>query len=259
MEQDILTLYEDWYQSSQGNFALNAILNLTNKMISPWPRRGHKALLISYDNIKSIDLLWQSGFDVSAIATSHALALNADPSLKHKADIHYLAPMALGNLPFNDKSFDYTIINLSPIAKEHTYPHIQDIIYEAMRVSVKSILLQSWNTFSIAHWQRKNSPLFIQHCPWFTGREIYNILRKAYPSGQVYTKSTLLGSVKNWGRLGYYNKINQAIIPLALGAFMQVRLDLTKNIAMTTTPLLVNPLTSPSMQPISLTTERIKS
>ncbi len=271
-EKNFFSLYEEWHKSPQGAFALQCGLKLTKKMLSHWPRRGHSFLQIYFDAPKVVENLWQSGFDVSAVVPSSTLTKSIDTTLRHRIEMHHIAPKALDNLPFNDKSFDYVALTLPPLTDNTAYPALKDILHEALRLAVKGILFQGWNSSSlegIQHRIRKGAqPAFLQACPWYSWREICRILRQherartrnitsvTNPFGNLHIRSSLMGFSQHWEKESFIKKANELMVPLPLGALMQVRLHLVDHTAITSTPLRITPLSSTGMQAVPVAERR---
>ncbi len=264
-EQDFFALYDSWHQSPQGSFALHCGLNLTKKMLSSWPRRGHSFLQIYFDSPKTLEWLWQSGFDVSAVAPSAHLIHSMDVALQQRVEMHALTPRALDNLPFNDKSFDYVALMLPPIAPDTSYPPLHALLQEALRLAIKGVLYQGWNPCSMAgvqmSWKKSAQPDFLQGCSWHNWKSVYTTLynlsrqQMLNPAplsrhlGNMRLYSSLLGTVGQWGKNSLTQKIQGLIVPAPVGALMQIRCHLVDHTAMTSTPLRIPPL-SATMQAV---------
>ncbi len=258
VEKDLFTLYDQWYQSPQGALALDCTLRLTKEILSPWHRRGHCILQMGFDHAKTLELLWQSGFDVSAVCTSPSLLEHLEAPLRQCVDIQYRAPAGLDTLPYADKSFDYVVISLPPTAQEKPYPSLQSMVGEALRIAAKGILFQGWNICSLAGlhytWKKKALPLYLQEGTWHTWRHVYSTLRALAPKGDtgarssISTKTSLISPIPYWTGSGRFEKTHHWKLSIPLGALMQVRLTLQDQGAMTSMPLYVRPLTHKPLQ-----------
>ncbi len=262
--------WQEWYESKQGVFALDCALHLTKHMLSHWPRRGHTLLQIHFDHWKSLELFWESGFDVCGIAPSEAFIHTVPQHLQHMLETTLARPTALDQLPFEDKSYDYVVLNLMPMIS--LYPALHNMLAEALRIAAKGILIQCWNPFSclgmLRTYHKKSLPPFLQQGPWFTWRDICHTLRtqvKILHGGQAHlrTKSTLYapyaswGIQKKWAHFLHMHNINKAILPSALGALMQIRLTLNEALPLTGSPLRIKVLKK--MAPAIEGVERSKS
>ncbi len=265
VEKDFWALYEPWYQSPQGQLALEGALRLTQRTLSPWHRRGHCILQIGFDHVKSLEILWQSGFDVSAVCICSGLLESLEAPVRHCVDIEYRSPQGLDNLPYADKSFDYVVINLPPIQENQQYPPLHSLLGEALRIAGKGILFQGWNPASLVGlrhtWQKKSLPAYLQACPWHAWRDVYTTLRTLHPAqkqapSSIHTQSALFGPLAWWQEHSRLKKLHGLMMPLPMGALMHIRLNLKDQGAMRGMPLFVNPLVGEELR-ASPVTERI--
>ncbi len=255
------------------NYLLACSLHLSKKMFAPWPRRGHSFLQIRPAHWKELELLWESGFEVSAISFQDNILENAPAHLQTAVDVHKLRPKALEHLPFSQKTFDYVGINLLPDllfdtplqtcnnAESHQKksPHVLEyeqsqteifalplhsILSEALRVTTKGIIFQGLNPFSIMGLQRKcflkSLPAFCRHGSWYAWRDICNTLRTIEPLSDISTASMLLGSGGTWKTNSFLHKFNESIFRLPIGALMQIRLNITEYLPLTGTVLRIS-------------------
>ncbi len=267
VEKNFFTLYDTWHQSEQGAFALRCGLRLTEKMLTHWPRRGHSILQVYCEHASTLELLWRSGLDVSAVLPSSALLQSVESSVRQRFDIHTLAPAALDNLPWADKSFDYVALMLPPLPDTHAYPPLHALLAEAIRVAAKGVLFQGWNPCSVVGmrhtWRKKTLAPFLQAGLWHSWRDVTQTLLTLSQSPapttltrslrRLHTRSTLMSAMRHWGKKSFMQKYNDLILPIPMGALMQVRVDLADSIAMTSTPLRFNPLSGATMQPAPVT------
>ncbi len=239
------------------DYLLASSLHLSKKMFSHWPRRGSTFLQIHAMHWKKLELLWESGFDVSALVPAETFMLHAPTNICHSIDVHILRAKALDTIPFADKSFDYVALNLAPIHTEsdsdaavHTekitpvsFPPLHAMLSEALRVSSKGVIVQCLNPFSMAGLQykclKKSLPPFLAQASWFAWRDVCNTLQTLTQNGTMYTSSILLGPVNTWKPVLTAEKINATIIRGAMGALMQVRLNHAEGLPLTSTPLRV--------------------
>ncbi len=232
--QEFFQHCQAWYQGDQGSFMLENVLQLTKQMVSPWPRRGHSLLEIGCGHWKSLEMLWQSGFDVSSIATAQMYGASAHSVLGGKVDIGY---GALDHLPFQDNFFDYVVLMLPP--QKTTYPPLLDILTESARLAAKGILLQFWNPFSCTGLLQRmhRLPLFLEHAFWTSWRDVLGILRTLCPQGAWHMGSILYTNPATWQKKNWLRTINSSIFALPLGALIQLRFDFNVNIPLTGVPL----------------------
>ncbi len=254
--------WQTWYTTEQGLFALAAALRLTKRMLSPWSRRGHSILHIHFDHWKTLELFWESGLDVSAVAPSLAFLESIPTHLRHMIDCSIVRPKALNQLSFADKSYDYVALTLMPPVDN--YPPLHSILSEISRIATKGILVQIWNPCSILKIQNTfNSadlPSFFLNKPWFTWRDVCHTLRKQIQYNQVrlHTRSILFGSINTWKNTSYLRKLNSLALICPLGAMLQVRASFAEGIPLSGTALHLKIL-GKEMSPLIKGAERTKN
>ncbi len=274
-ENDFSSLHQAWYQSPEGQGALNSAFHLTKKALAPWHRRGHCILQMGFDHGKSLELLWQNGFDVSAVCSSQALLDTLEAPLRQCVDIEYRAPASFDHLSYADKSFDYVIVALPPTHADAPYPPLENILREALRIAAKGVLFQSWNISSLVGmqytWRKSALPPYLQACTWHTWRTVYKTLRSLHPQQSGIHASTLRTFSSLWGPMPLWKRQKTAweyleekgfsalfkrpkvALPLPLGALCYVRLTLKDKGLMANMPLYVKPLTQEALRPASVT------
>ncbi len=231
-------------------YMLECSLHLSKKMFSHWPRRGHSFLQIHCSHWKVLELLWESGFEVTAVSLEENFMHTAPPQLQQVVDMHMLRAPALAHLPFANNSFDYVELNFLPpisaeenISTQHDFPPLHAMLSEALRVAAKGVIFQGLNPFSMAGMQakcaKKSLPPFLQQSPWHAWRDVCNTLRTLAPTGKISTRSMLLGPIASWGKKSLTKKINEAVMLGPVGALMQVRFNFADGIPLTGTALKV--------------------
>ena len=66
--------YDAWFQTEAGAFALKRELRLLERMTAAWPRRGQRLVEIGCGTGVFLEVLHQSGFDVTGLdASPHML------------------------------------------------------------------------------------------------------------------------------------------------------------------------------------------
>ncbi|MCL1889062.1 MAG: class I SAM-dependent methyltransferase [Desulfovibrionaceae bacterium] len=200
-----------------GAFALEARESLARKMTSGWPRRGRKLLEIHCGDGYFLEAFWQSGFDVTGQERDPGLLEKARRRLKQAAEF------TLGHeehLPYDDGAFDY-VICLNGLAFA---PDPQDLLDEMFRLATAGILLAFPSAWSCHGLGQNFSPKASEKpvSPW----KIYRRLRALAPEGRPRWAANLLGPSASWRGEGILARLNRMSIPLPLGAFSLVRLDL---------------------------------
>lgn len=240
-----------WYSTPQGAFALDCELRLTQKMLTPWPRRGHSLLEVGCSHWSILELLWESGFDVSSIALSLPQLDSTRQHLHGKIDFHL---GAADHLPFEDNSFDYVALMAPPPASASIPPHI--VVHEAVRVAAKGVLLHLWNPCSLAGIHRryaaKSLPEVVQQRLWLSWRDARGLLTTLSPRGSISTCSTLLGPPPWWYSNSLCQKINAMLLPIPLGSIIQLRLTHAPASPLTGIPLRLSSLRIKNSQPATV-------
>ncbi len=247
-QEDFLEQYNAWYASTQGSFVLENSIHLTKEMLSHWPRRGHNLLAIGFGHWKSLEIIWESGFDLSAIAASYAHIHTAKEALQHKVDI-YLHNFE--HLPFDDKNFDYVL--LMPPPRQEPYPALHLMLNEACRLARKGIIVQFWNSFSLLRlWNKaQNLPFFLRHRWLASWRDAHSTLRTIVPAGKISTGSTLFGPLRTWQESSYFNNINSKVAPIPIGNLVQIRLSFNPQKPLTSIPIVLDPRQIKSVHPLA--------
>ncbi len=246
-EEDFFTQYDTWYASTQGSYVLSCSMHLSKKMLSHWPRRGNNILVIGFGHWKSLEMLWENGFDVSAIAASKAHIDTARQALHQRVEIFL---HAFENLPFDDKTFDYVIV--SPPPRPKAYPDLNIILHEARRLATKGILLQFWNKLPFVNPYKtsKKLPFFLQHRWCISFRQAHKSLRDIAPNCSIVTGSTLIGPPSTWKENSFLHRVNCKAVPLPIGNLVQLRLNLTPQAPLTGIPLKLDSVKITKAQPL---------
>ncbi len=251
------------------DYLLACNLSLSKKMFSPWPRRGHSFLQIQPMHWRELELLWQSGFDVSAVSLVDDFLADAPEHLQSSVEVYRLRKPALEHLPFSKKSFDYVGLNLLPPlpfydgafndigvcnsaileedSRELSTLPLYVMLREVLQVASKGVVLQCLNPFSLAGLQRKcvpkSLPKFLQNDSWYAWRDICSTLAMLSPiiaKGNISTASMLLSFSATWKELSALQKVNESIVRFPLGALMQVRLNMVEEPPLTGLALRLN-------------------
>ncbi len=246
-EEDFFKQYDTWYSSKQGSFALASSMHLTKKILSHWPRRGHKLLAIGFGHWQTIEMLWESGFDTTAIAVSQAQLYSAKQALHNKVEIYM---QSFEHLPFDDKSFDYVVLMPPPNPKEYAPLHL--LLQETIRLASNGILVQFWNNCStLGLWRHKdNLPFFLRHRWQGSWRDTHNTLKNLAPKATITTKSTLLGPPSTWFDTSCFKKVNTCVMPLPIGNIVQLRLSFAPQMPFTKIPIRLDPRQIKGVQPV---------
>ena len=212
-------LYEQWYASPVGSFALEQQKRLLQHMMSRWPRRGRSLLDVGCGTGLLSDFLWQGGFDLSCLDQSQAMLDYARARLGNRADT-YLG--VAEHLPFDDRSFDY--VTLLGVLEHLADPRLA--MQEAFRVAAKGVALGFLNACSLARFGQfffRENNLQLPHGPrWLGLPELGKLLRLACAEGRPAFGAVLLGPRCTWKHGRLCNLVNSLRLPLPLGAYALV-------------------------------------
>lgn len=218
--------YQEWYCTPEGAFALQQEQAVIEQLILHWPRRNHSLLEVGCGPGVFLEKFWEAGLDVSGLDASDAMLDLARQRMGNRAELQ------LGvaeHLPFDDNSFDYVAL----INTLEFVTHPKNVIREACRVAAKGLLIGFLNTWSLRHVGRERGnadkaggSAGKKQLYSFNFLQIYSMLRKMNCYQQLGMRSTLLGPQSSWGRKGLWQKINALILPMPLGAFTAIRVDL---------------------------------
>lgn len=218
-----------WHWKTKGLSALSKQQNLLQHSLAVWPRRGKTLLEVNCGQGMFSPLLWECGFDLTATELRPELRARAAAAMGCRAEI---AAAADDHLPFDDSSFDGVVLHLSSGDREK----VKIAVREALRVSSGGLAVTFWNSASLAYLlhclqgRKKNWP-GPAHQWWSIWR-----LLKDMGDGKACGMSTLAGPRSAWNRScplgGCVHKL-----PLPLGAWCVIRLDLGPARPVTPMPL----------------------
>ena len=218
-----------WLWKTKGFSALSKQQNLLQHSLAAWPRRGKTLLEVNCGQGIFSPLLWECGFDLTATELRPELRARAAAAMGCRAEI---AAAADDHLPFEDNSFDGVVLHLSGGDKKIA----ENAVQEALRVSCGGLAVTFWNSISLA---------YLLHClqgrkstwpgPVHTWWRIWRML-KDMGCGKVCAMSTLAGPRSLWnGSCPLGGVIHK--LPLPLGAWWVIRLDLGPARPVTPMPL----------------------
>ncbi|WP_027183938.1 class I SAM-dependent methyltransferase [Desulfovibrio inopinatus] len=220
-----LRAFERFAASPAGRFALETEARLLGRLVSSWPRRGRGILDIGCGAGSFLEVFHQLGFDVTGIDASPVMVEAARARLGKNSDIHLgLAE----HLPFYDNEFDFSCL-ITVLEFVHSP---ENVLREAMRVSRKGVLVACMNRLSLYHitngpmpWNSQTSRRTQGH--WFFPWEIRSLIRRvAGPNKALRSGSVLLGSPSTWKAGRILNAINAWTLPLPIGSFYAVTVNL---------------------------------
>lgn len=211
--------YERWFDSPEGQFALDREIQLLQSVLAGWPRRGHKLLDIGCGTGLFLEILYQMGFDISGIDSSPEMILAARQRIENRADLH-LGDAELS--PYSDNEFDYAL--LWSVLEFTENP--KALLREAARVAEKGILIGFLNKNSLYYSMNvRGTNSRLDKAQWFTWCEMQDLVKDATDFRPTLARSVLPGPMKTWKQTGVSRHINCCLCPPFIGAFTAVRVD----------------------------------
>lgn len=242
--------HENWYATTQGSYALMREKHLLQRVLSPWPRRGHSLLEVECGTGLFLEFFWEGGFDVSGLDSQLPLVTMAQERLGGRADIHTCVP---DYLPYDDNSFDYVaLINVLEFT-----PQPKAVLAEALRVAAKGVVIAFINPWSASGLSQKLASLLpcrrsvpdhgsLRLNAW----QYYRMIRSLKAESSISLRSSLLGPPCMWRPL--FACMNALTIPLPLGAFCVLRIDHHPLHTGTPLPLTLKSVSLKNFTPVSI-------
>jgi SAM-dependent methyltransferase len=213
------------------------LIHLLHHICAGWPRRGRKLLEVGCGDGRILELFWTLGFDVTGVEDDPRALEQARARLGDRCEC---VPGSCGHLPFADESFDYVAL-VSFFSRAADAPRsglsgLPAIFAEVGRVATRQIVIVFPNTWSL-HWLecllRKSPERF--HNPVAMWRR----LRRACPQGHAHWCSLPVGPSSSWQKKSFWPHCNRWRMPVPLGAFAGLHLDLLPATPVTGLPLRV--------------------
>lgn len=211
--------YEKWFDTPEGNFALEQEAKLLQTVLAGWPRRKRKLLEIGCGTGLFLDMLYQMGLDVTGIDSSPEMVLAARKRFGNRADLHLGHGEHMG---YSDNEFDYALLwSVLEFTEEP-----EAMLKEAARVAEKGLLIGFLNKNSLYYTINvRDSGGTMSKANWFTWCEIQDLIASATGFRPTLARSVLAGPMKTWKPTGLSNLVNSKILPPSVGAFVAVRVD----------------------------------
>lgn len=230
-------LARDWYDTALGAFVLPLERRLVQKMFAPWPQRGpqrgRRLLEVGCGSGRFLDIFWEAGFDVTGYDHDPAQLETARARLGGRVDTRLGVP---DTLPFEDNTFDFVAVGPFALC-DNTF----EVIHEAVRVAALGVLLRWWNPYSWAGMGKTLYTLLPDTCVALSWRSACAAFREYSPQCSLTTRSVLHGPLSMWG-MGLCAPLNNALISLASGALLALRMTSAPSTPMTGMPLRVSPV-----------------
>ncbi|XPV76335.1 MAG: class I SAM-dependent methyltransferase [Desulfovibrio sp.] len=221
-------------------YVLQAEKLLLESMAAPWNRRGHKLVDLGCGTGNFLELLWNTGFDVTGVDRSLEKIEQARTRFaKRVVDLHV---HSIDALPFADREFDYSV--LWNVLEFISNP--EEVLREAARVSAKGMLIGFYNSHSVynmtsvVHSKAKKYPFKLlksfnidkprdirsSHCLSYP--QVRKMVQAATGRKVTRARSVLPGPPCCWKSSKFWNKVNTVLYPPHLGVFTAVRVDFVK-------------------------------
>ncbi|MGL1863403.1 MAG: methyltransferase domain-containing protein [Pseudodesulfovibrio sp.] len=213
--------YERWFDTPEGQFALEREAQLLQSVLAGWPRRKHKLLEIGCGTGLFLEMLYEMGFDITGIDSSPEMIMAARKRFKNRAELH------LGNgelMPFADNEFDYAF--LWTVLEFTEDPAA--MLAEATRVAEKGLLIGFLNKNSLYYTMNiKGTGGTLDKGNWHTWCEVQDMIKEATGFRPTMARSVLPGPTQTWSKNIIAKKLNSCLCPPSVGAFTAVRVDFT--------------------------------
>ena len=260
-----------WQSSPQRAAALHCALKLVQRMLTPWPRRGHKLLLLGVGDVFLLPLLWEAGFDVTGVDSNPARIAQARQRMGDRVELAVGAPE---HTSYGGNSFDFVVIPPLPAAPQEQREALGAVLAEAVRLAARGLLAAFWNPCSLAGMGRARPDhrlhsLHKSTC-WLPCAAYTQALRELAPQCRMCGRSCLCTPPTLWAasapdgpsrdfqpesatqapptlpRIGLRTRLADALntlfCPLPLGALGVLRADFTAGTPLTGLPLRLNSL-----------------
>ena len=225
--------YDAWFQTPQGEFALKREIRLLEHMTAAWPRRGRQLLEVGCGTGLFLEVLHQSGFDVTGLDVSPAMLEEARARLGDRADLHV---GDAGHLPFADNEFDYAV--LFTVLEFCDDPG--QAIREAARVARKALLigfLNRWSLYGMAtRWATGKKARMLADAKWFSPRQVRRLVRDNLGEHPLWLRSVLPGPKSTWRECTPWKQLNAPLLSVPIGALCACHVNLTTEPVVTPLP-----------------------
>ncbi len=168
-----------WLTSGAGQAAFPALQHLIESLMTGWPRRGRRLLLIGPDPGFYSRWLWTCGFDVTLAGSDPETLNHARAFVRDAAELQLAQP---DHLPWPTDAFDYAISFFAFQASQR-----QAALLEAVRVARSALIVVFGDSWALGRWLVSNLPA---GGAWWAVRQT---LRAAHP-GPLRSASVLVGT-----------------------------------------------------------------
>jgi Methylase involved in ubiquinone/menaquinone biosynthesis len=224
---------------------------LVEGLAAHWTRRGRFLLELGCGAGEMLQVLWNSGFDVTGVEHDSARLEAAALRLKGRGELQLGAD---DDAPFEDHAFDYVVLGTALL--HDGQQKLEALIAEAGRLAARGILVVFANAWS--PWRQCSrlaafSPVFRgrvralypESLPVYSPFAVWRLLRKACPEGRLTVRSLLPGPAGTWETASpFLRQVNSRLLYGPFGSFTALRLDIYPPMTGTGLPLRVRSITA---------------
>ena len=225
--KDAAEYLAQWHTTPRGAFVLRREQMLLQRLLSPWPRRDSRLLVVGSGSGTFLKICWEEGFDVTGLEASQTLLDSARERLGGRAEYQLGQPDCL---PFDNDSFDYVVLPSAVTCCCGDRSRIQAIMSEALRVAARGVLVGFANRCSLWGCGRGDAE------PWRRGVSVWRFVRDARtscPDCRIAIRTVLPGPASSWCEDSLWRCLNDRIWTLPLGAYAGLRFDLWPAVPLT--------------------------
>ena len=212
---------DEWLATPHGAFAALRMEELLAKMVSPWPRRTRSMVVLGAGSGDFLEVLWQTGFDVTGQDHDPEYAMRARARMKNRAGFMLCAP---DHLPVDDCTFDYGVAT-----DIEFWDDPEAVLRELARVSCRGVVLLFSNAWSLARLEcltrKERAPAAPMCAAWLSPRKVRRLARQTFECKAASWGSILLGPGFTWRHKSWHERLNTLMPALPLGAFAALRVD----------------------------------
>ncbi len=233
-DSETVARLDAWYATPEGVFALGQEHLLFQNLVSAWPRRGCTLLDAGCGSGVFLEMFWEYGFDVTGCEGCPELLAAARARLGHRADFRQ---GTADRLPFDDGGMDYVAL----ISLLGYIPDAEAALSEAVRVARHGVMVGFLNRWSICgiHDRLVGSRRKRRRGPWISPAWVFRTARRLIPQCRIRIRSVLPGPLGTWNNASPWRCLNRVSLPLPLGAYVGMCIDIRVPPPLTPIPLTV--------------------
>lgn len=233
-DSETVTRLEAWYGTPQGMFALRQEHLLFQELVSVWPRRGCTLLDVGCGSGVFLEMFWEYGFDVTGCDGRPELLAAARARLGHRAEFRQ---GTADRLPFDDDGMDYVaLISLLGYVSD-----VEAALCEALRVARSGVIvgfLNRWSAYAV-HDRLFRKRGEQRRGRWISPAWVFRTARRLNPQCRIRIRSVLPGPPGTWHDMPLWGRLNRVLLPLPLGAYVGMCIDIRIPPPLTPIPLRV--------------------